>query len=478
MKAPIRLLFVLFCLTGTVALAQSTDGTAFGGPQNSFAWTQGPGAKAMGMGGAFTAVADDGRAYWNPAGLARFSDPYVTFGLEYVRTNGRYAQSQELSSPYWADEASVSAEYSSRMTNFQDLAVVMPFRIGGYPFAVGFGYNRVSGFPPFTLTRHIEGSTTIGVPDPNVPYTWEEDHVLPAETGGSISVYSFTFAVRPAKWLSVGTSGNYWRSDCDYRATGTFTMSDSLDYRYSGTYFGSENVAFHGWNVDFGALFEPTDYLSLGVVYKSSFGTDMDDFNQYGPNTTVTVDPTGATSTATSQTWEVNYNGRLTWPQTLCFGAAVKPLKNLLISSDLQWTGWSKATVQSEVWEPHEWSFPDTWVWQQSDTWAFKLGGEYTLKLDGGWEIPLRGGLISEQMPDNYFDHDETRFGRPTSQSLTVGGGVKKGPFCFDVAYVHRSGRDDGALLVTDDTYGLTQEFVGEHKVTMHRLVMSFSMKF
>jgi len=41
--------------------------------QASIAASPGMGARAMGMGGAFTAVADDGTAaYWNPAGITQF----------------------------------------------------------------------------------------------------------------------------------------------------------------------------------------------------------------------------------------------------------------------------------------------------------------------------------------------------------------------------------------------------------------------
>src|SRR5437763_281076 len=51
-------------------------------PSSAFAQSEAPvGARATGMGGAFTAVADDGSAaFWNPAGLA--SGSFFSFAVD------------------------------------------------------------------------------------------------------------------------------------------------------------------------------------------------------------------------------------------------------------------------------------------------------------------------------------------------------------------------------------------------------------
>jgi len=73
-----HLLLGIFILPA-LALAGNTDYGAFSD------FRQGAGARAVGMGGAFTAVADDATAgFWNPAGLSQMELYNYEVGLQYV----------------------------------------------------------------------------------------------------------------------------------------------------------------------------------------------------------------------------------------------------------------------------------------------------------------------------------------------------------------------------------------------------------
>ena len=60
----------------------------------------GSGARAIGMGGAFIAVADDATAAsWNPAGLTQLKKPEISFALSYFRRRDDFSSSQHQKYP-------------------------------------------------------------------------------------------------------------------------------------------------------------------------------------------------------------------------------------------------------------------------------------------------------------------------------------------------------------------------------------------
>ncbi|MFO8034143.1 MAG: hypothetical protein R6U88_03125 [Candidatus Bipolaricaulota bacterium] len=63
----------------TMLLAGAVACMAFGAYEGAIGFQAGHGAKALGMGGAFTALADDGTAaLWNPSGLIHADDAWIT----------------------------------------------------------------------------------------------------------------------------------------------------------------------------------------------------------------------------------------------------------------------------------------------------------------------------------------------------------------------------------------------------------------
>src|SRR5689334_1884558 len=90
----------------------------------------GVGARSLGMGLAYTGVANDFSAtYWNPAGLAQARMNEVTFGLSYLSNND---QSTFFSS---------SQTFSNSSTNINSVGMVYPIptKRGSLVFALGYG---------------------------------------------------------------------------------------------------------------------------------------------------------------------------------------------------------------------------------------------------------------------------------------------------------------------------------------------------
>ncbi|MFH1679515.1 MAG: PorV/PorQ family protein [Candidatus Eisenbacteria bacterium] len=90
-------------VVGSVALLMATVGLAFADSNHAAAYSRiGVGARALGMGGAYVAVADDPTAtVWNPAGLARVDKLAFTFmytgGYEFDRAHNFFGYAQSFS---------------------------------------------------------------------------------------------------------------------------------------------------------------------------------------------------------------------------------------------------------------------------------------------------------------------------------------------------------------------------------------------
>lgn len=81
--AGLRLLLLILVCLGLPAMAVG-DGTVDFDYLNGSDLGMGIGARAMGMGGAFTAVSDDATAaFWNPAGLAQLTDNQLFLSADY-----------------------------------------------------------------------------------------------------------------------------------------------------------------------------------------------------------------------------------------------------------------------------------------------------------------------------------------------------------------------------------------------------------
>lgn len=102
--------------------------------QNEF----GPGARAMALGGAYSAVAEDYTAvYWNPAGLAQIRKMEFYGSLSHLSMNNRIGYQ------------GTTTENTNGFTNMNALGMVFPVPTyrGSLVFAIG--YNRINSFDDY-----------------------------------------------------------------------------------------------------------------------------------------------------------------------------------------------------------------------------------------------------------------------------------------------------------------------------------------
>jgi len=95
----------------------------------------GVGVRALGMGGAYTGVANDFSAvYWNPAGLGQMTTGEFSGGFRYLH--------QTTTSSFLGN----SEDYSSSATDLNSIGLAIPTPVRQGAFVIGFGFTRQANF--------------------------------------------------------------------------------------------------------------------------------------------------------------------------------------------------------------------------------------------------------------------------------------------------------------------------------------------
>lgn len=278
------------------------------------------GAKAMGMAGAFTAVADDPSAvYYNAGALAFFEHGSVAAGVVAERLNN--SQLRGLAPGLGAGETGEQETdllYPSLHAAWvQPLRPGMTFALGVHtPFHLSTDWKDPDGFPGRSLALSSEIRTLDANP------------TLAFRVGGSLGVGVGVVA----RSTDVATTRRLQRPD-PLRPN-----ADPLDVALLTADTDVETGL--GWN--FGLLHRPTCCLAWGLSYRS--GIDVD----YAGSAVLTQVPTGnvqfdeliAASLPIGD--ELALSTAIDFPAVARAGVAFRVSPALRFALDLDWTEWSR----------------------------------------------------------------------------------------------------------------------------------------
>ena len=381
------------------------------------------GAKAMGMGMAFTAQADDPSAiYYNPAGIVQLEGQNVMIGGTYIRENGAdFSGTTPLTFN--------AGVFDTKQETQEDLDFVIPNAYWTRKAAPDFAYG-VGIFAPFGLGQRYGSRATsifrnqvtnveIQTVVVNPTVAWKLNDVL--AVGFGVDFMYGKAKLSQAGVVNVGTPLNIFQ----------------LDLNGDGT----------AWGYNFGLLLTPSENVKIGAAFRSGFRLDIKDanVNLWGIDSTVPfipnpVPPPTALSAAQvfgGSTYHTSASTTINMPATFQLGVAYI-LDRLTLEVDLDWTFWSAfKTLKIDIDNNNDLlpdaNRPENW----KDVVGVDVGAEYRvtdpLALRIGFRYdpsPVPADTLSPLLPD------ADRF------FYCAGAGYKFRNWTFDLSYMYLDKKD------------------------------------
>lgn len=441
----------LLGVVGMTLAAQSPIGTIISEQSRTNFTVQGAGARAMGLGGAFIAVADDATAVsFNPAGLAQLLQPEVSLVARGTYRNVGY---QDFETSGGGRVLAVSDSLTSS-TRFDPLFIsaTAPLKLGGRNLVLQLSIQRAFAQNEDSDRTLHESPTTAG---PGLSGLL----VQSINQSGQIDVYSFAAAYEVSQRILLGFSYNQWRGRWELDSSSLHTVGTTSTF----VSFHQTN-ALDGNNFNLGLIWRWPSW-SLGLVHRTGFHAD------YAFATRLTTNLPQGGFTGTPMTTGLH------WPSETGVGYAFRPTDQWLITADLSHTLWSTTRYMSASARLNGQSFFDFDKGDRTpNATDVHLGTEYLHITAGGSVIPLRMGVSREPQPvvDGITGVQRVMY------RLAVGSGLKRGPLSLDVAYRYGwSRRRASQSLDIDQILAHTgSPSVGTEHIREHRLDFSTIYQF
>jgi len=305
------------------------------------------GAKPMGLGGAFTAIANDASAvYWNGAGLSFLNGTNLLLGASLIAPGTTFrgvSPSTDIS--YMKNQIFYPPHFFASYKLSDDFSIGTGLSV---PFGLGTEWNED------WIGRYLALKTDLMVFSAPLVVSWSILDNLSISAGGS---YSF--------------------------ANVTITQKNP-QFPFSGDAFikleGDDNSSF-GYN--FGIMWKPTRSISIGGSFRSEVN-----YNFEGTATSTGADQVSASLPAG------DISAELTTPMNIQGGIAVWVIEQVRLSADFQWVGWSsyeKLAVDFNDPKYEDISRPRLY----DDSYIIRLGGEYYMDEN----ISLLAGIYFDKNP-------------------------------------------------------------------------------
>lgn len=308
------------------------------------------GAKPMGMGGAFTAIANDASAiYWNGAGLTQLTSTQLMLGTALIApsTSFRGVTPQ-------------ITEYKMEKQTFFPSHFFVAIR-ANEKTVVGLGFTT-----PFGLGTK-----------------WDENWAgkyLAVETKLQTFAFMPTFAYSLTDNFSISAGFHY------SFATVLITRKNSQAPFIGDALITLDGDDTEGFGYQFGIMYKPFNNVSLGASFHSKV-----DYKFKG-----TADAKGSQQLLNAKRLPENaeIEAKLTTPMNIAVGLAFDPISQLTLSFDYQFIGWSSYKVLAvnfidpaftDIESPRDYE----------DTYIGRFGLEYRLSP----ALSLLGGVYYDHQP-------------------------------------------------------------------------------
>lgn len=278
----------------------------------------GAGARAAGMGGAFTALADDASAAsFNPAGLALLIKPEVSavFAARRLERSDTNVIGFDPVNPVRYDDTNV--RFSTGDVNFASFTV--PVEAWRRNLCLQLSYHRLIDLEQES-DRRFAGTPMLGEP---------VDVRQRIEQHGDIHTLSLAAAYQVTPRMSLGTSLNRWRGQWDFASLNEFREGQGA----SGAVLSyAQDTAIEGWSWNFGLLLR-YPRLDAGFVYRTPYNATLAYKASIAGSFLPPVEPPREALA-------------LHWPSSWTAGLALKPTETWRITVDYYRYFWSKMEIR------------------------------------------------------------------------------------------------------------------------------------
>lgn len=439
----------------------------------------GVGARALGMGNAYTGVASDFTAmYWNPAGLAQAQFSEFSIGLSHLNFRNE-------SSFFGSNES-----YSNNATNLNSLGFVLPVPVRRGSLVFGLGYSRGAHFTTGLSFEGFNPNSSIiqywaphDQPYPSDITMAEELGLAIADTNtgrfnspirnrvtqlgtvlesGGINNWSVAGAVEISPKVYAGLTLNYLAGSYGYdrtyseidRARNYETFPFDFD-RLTVEDFVDGDIS--GVNAKLGILLSEPERYRVGITIKTPSSLHIkEDFG-----TTANAYFDDGSVLPSDGPWRSFSSGEYDVITPWVFsGGASFFVQDLVLSGDIEYTDWTQLEFSDAT--PEVLSLNKDIKRLFRETLNVRVGAEYAFRHSG---LRLRGGFIYNPSP---FTDDPSSFDQ---KYITAGLGVPLGEAAMlDVAYARGMWK---TYISNYDASSLVDE-----EITTNNVIVTFSFRF
>jgi len=407
----------------------------------------GSGARALGLGGSFIAMADDATAAsWNPGALTqlRTTELAVAYSFTSLTEDNTSTVSPQLSGEQTVDSNDI---------NYLSFSVPCSSENCGKNMVFSVNYQRLYDLSRnWNLQQDLDDTNFISKSKESVGYHQQ----------GSLSALGVAYALQVSENFSFGITANFWLDGGmnDEWELSSFSQEVGLqgDQPYDDHSRINFKNEFEGFNFNVGALWqifqEDETKLTLGAVYKSGFTADLKQSMTFQFDVEYPTDP------------EFNdhldgmdsFKHELEMPASFGLGLAYQFSDNFTASVDVYQTLWSdfvltdaegvkRSPLSNKPIDGHE----------IDDTVQIRVGAEYRIisqEFGDNFIIPIRAGA--------FIDPAATEGGSDNSYGVSVGSGIAYEHLVFDIAYQYRFSNDTGKSIMLRQ--GFSQD-IEEHQL-------------
>jgi len=407
----------------------------------------GSGARALGLGGSFIAMADDATAAsWNPGALTqlRTTELAVAYSFTSLTEDNTSTESPKLSGEQTVDSNDI---------NYLAFSVPCGSETCGKNMVFSVNYQRL-----YDLSRNWNMQQDLDDND----YFSQIRESVGYNQQGDLSALGLAYALQVTENFSVGITANFWfdGGPNDDWTLSTYKQEVGLQ---SNEPYGERNLVdnkneFEGTNFNVGALWqifqEDETKLTLGAVYKSGFTADYTQTAAYQIYNDFPENP----DFSTFFEGEITFEQKLEMPASFGLGLAYQFSDNFTASVDVYQTLWSEFVLtDSEGVKRSPLSNKPIEGNEIDDTVQIRIGAEYRIisqEFGDNFIIPIRAGA--------FIDPAAAEGGSDNTYGVSVGSGIAYEHLVFDIAYQYRFSNDTGKSIMPD--LGFSQN-IEEHQL-------------